>query len=101
MAQQALQHKAIEHMLVGYVHLFFYLPRGAFAVGASIVPTRNDLIIYSAENALTFLAFLRIIDGDAVANGTGDELSLQETVAYPLLIYKDELRFADLCLVDL
>ena len=87
-------------MLIGDVNFLLDFPGSALAVGTPIIPARDDLIIYSAEYTLTFFAFLRVVDGNAVAHWTGDQLSLQETVAYPLLIDEDQLRFAGLCLGD-
>lgn len=55
-----------------------------------------------AEDAFAFLALLGVVEGDAVADGTGDQLVLQEgLLPDPLLVDNDQLRLLDALLVGL
>lgn len=83
-------------MLVGYVDILLHLPRLGLAVGTSVFIIGDDLVIQVAEDAFTFLAFLGIIEGDAVADGTGDQLVLQERILPdPFLVDNDQFRLLD------
>lgn len=100
--EDALQDECVEHMLVGYVDVLLHLPRLALAVRTSVFIVGDDLVIQVAEDAFTFLAFLGVVERDAVTHGTGDQLMLQERLLPdPFLVYNDQLRLLDELVVRL
>lgn len=88
-------------MFIRDMNFLLDFPRSALAVGTPIIPARDDLIIYPTEYSLTFLALLRIVYRNAVANWTGNQLGLKETVTDPFLVDENQLRLAGLCLCRL
>lgn len=90
-AEDALEDECIEHVLVGYVDVLLQLPRLRLAVGTSVLIVGDDLVVQVAEDAFTFLAFLGVVERDAVADGTRDQLVLQEGfLPDPFLVDNDQ-----------
>lgn len=76
LAKNALEDEGIKHMFIGDVYILLNFPRLALAVGTPVLVIGNDLIIQMAKDALALLALLGVIQRDAVANRTGDQLVL-------------------------
>jgi hypothetical protein len=102
LTEYAPEDEGIEHVLIGDVYVLLDLPRLALAVGASVLVIGDDLIVQMAKDPLALLALLGVIQGDAVANGAGDQLVLQERLLPdPFLVNHYQLRLFDELLVGL